>query len=134
MAQLLVGIRRARRNPNTKEYDKNLKREQRKRETSEQREARLQKMREYSASRREKMKNASPVERNFYELPKSGKYTARERQRTRERVAAIWANRSEEEKVQENEAARERIAKLRSARREGESSQGRTYEESRRRL
>ena len=112
----------------TQEYDTALKREQRKRETSEQREVRLQKMREYSASRREKLKNAGPVQGKSYELPKSGKYTARERERTRERVAAIRANKSEEEKFQENEAARERMAKLRSARTlagEGDSSRRR---------
>ena len=79
-------------------YEKNQKRAQRARELPEQRELRLQKAREYKVTYKRKT-------------------TTKEKEATRERVAAIRANRTEEQISQEREAARQRMANIRSRRR-----------------
>ena len=89
-----------------REYERKQKKKQLARETSEQREARLKKMREYSASRRGK---------------KEMKVSPQVKDSTKERMRAIRANWTEEEKVQDRLKAKERMNRVRQARTLGKS-------------
>lgn len=71
--------RKQRTGDDIREYERNQKKEQRARETSEQRERRLQKMRDYSASRREN---------------KTSTISDKVKEATRQRIAALKASRT----------------------------------------
>ena len=79
----------------TREYDRIQRSIQRERETPEQREERLQKAREYKTTYK----------------PKA---TVKEKDAKREYMAAMRANRTEEQIAQDREAARQRMANVRS--------------------
>ena len=105
----------------TREYDKMKKREQRANETPEQRESRLQKMREYNDSRKA-AKGTQDEDDDWKEeegcwdpyIKRVG--TAREREKTRERVAAIRARRTPEQVEHDREVSRMGMAKMRGRR------------------
>ena len=79
----------------SREYDRNQKRIQRERETSQQREERLQSAREYMSTYKHKA-------------------TPKEKEAIRQKMAVSRANRTEEQVAKDREAARQRMAKVRS--------------------
>ena len=93
------------------EYDRERKRAQRAMETPEQREERLQKAREYKKRAQRAME--TPEQRGE-RLQKAREY---KRRVTRERVRALRAKRTEEEKRQDRLKAKERMNMMRAARR-----------------
>ena len=117
------------------EYDRSRKRDKRAAETPEEREARLQKMRDYNASRKvadkerkkKQLANETPEQREA-RLQRMRDYRARsksvekrqvrpgEKRATMERVRAIRANWTEEEKKEDRMKAKERMARLRKSR------------------
>ena len=97
-----------------KEWDKTRKRAERAAETDEQREARLQKMREYNA-RKKANKGIETADEAFTEVPRVG--SAKEREKTRKRVAAYRANRTTEQVAHDREVSKKGMDKLRANRR-----------------
>ena len=97
-----------------KDEHKNRMKEARANESAEQREARLQKMREYSASRRANKAARAKEAAVYPEIPRVG--SAKEREKTRKRVAAIRANRTEEQVQHDREVSRKGMAKLKERR------------------
>ena len=97
-----------------KDWDKKRMKEARANETAEQREARLQKMRDNSAARRATKAERAKEAAVYPEIPRVG--SAKEREKTRKRVAAIRANRTAEQVEHDREVSRKGMAKLKERR------------------
>ena len=102
--------------PIMKEWNKNRMKETRANESAEQREALLQKMREYSASRRANKAERAKEAAVYPEIPRVG--SAKEREKTRKRVAAIRAKRTDKQVQHDREVSRKCMAKLKERRSE----------------
>ena len=91
-------------------------------ETPEQREARLQRMRDYRA-------RSKSVEKGSQERPSQTRQAKPgEKRATNERVRAIRANWTEEEKMEDRLKAKERMSRIRKARTFGKSLEGESPE------
>ena len=96
-----------------KEWDKTRKRAERAAETDEQRDARLHKMKEYNAQRKAN-KRIETADEASPKVPQV--CSAKEREKTRKRVAAYRANRTTEQVAHDREVSKKGMDKLRANR------------------